>query len=820
MGQKNPISVSFNLPDGKEVIIETGKLATQAHGSVVVRCGNTMLLATVVSNKEPKPDMDYFPLSVDYQERFYSAGRIPGNFFRREGRLSDYEILTSRLVDRAIRPLFPDGYMCETQVILNLLSGESETMPDGFAALAASAALVLSDIPWNGPLSEVRIAKVNGEYITNPSRTQLKSASLEFIIAATPTELLMVEGEARECDESELIDSIKIAHEAIKIQCDAQLKLAELTGASTKPKRIVEVVEIDSELTELVLLASSDKIYEIARNPTDKQTRKNNLDAIKESVKAFVVGAKGQEFYDENKKIIAGIVDKNKKKIIRDVVLNEGKRLDGRKTDEVRPIWTEIDVLPAAHGSSIFNRGETQALGAVTLGSKVDKLLLDTAFEPVQTDFIFHYNFPGFSVGEAKPNRGPGRREVGHANLAARSVKKVLPADNPYTIRIVSDILESNGSTSMASVCVSSMALMDAGVKITAPISGIAMGLIKEGDKAAVLTDILGDEDALGDMDFKITGTEKGICGCQMDMKIEGLSYDLLESALAQAKEARLHILGEMAKTIDIAREDYKPHAPRIVEIRIPKSLIGAVIGPGGKVIQDIQATTGTVISIEEIENFGIVSIASPNKDSIDAAIARVNSITFVPEIGATYEAKVVEILSFGVVVDFKGKQGLLHVSEISHTRIENVEEVFNMGDELKVKLLDIDPRSGKYKLSRKALMPRTGGAPGGDENRESRGDRPERSDRGGYDRGGRGGDRGGRGRDDRDRDRGGDRGGRSSGGYDRGPRAPRTEHQHDTRPPSNEAPDPKPEEIKKIDPTPLPIEPSQPRPEGLNWED
>ncbi|MEP7322616.1 MAG: polyribonucleotide nucleotidyltransferase, partial [Saprospiraceae bacterium] len=758
MGQKTPISISFNLPDGRPVTIETGKLATQAHGSAVVRCGDTILLATVVSNKEAKPDQEFFPLSVDYSERFYAAGRIPGNFFRREGKLSDFEVLCSRLVDRAIRPLFPDDYMNETQVIINLLSGETEELSDCLAALAASSALTLSDIPWNGPISEVRIAKINGEYVINPSRSQLKDATSEFIVAANAEELLMVEGEAKECDESDLLESIKIAHEAIKLQCKAQKDLAVAAGYSDKPKRPVIIPIIEDDLKEIVSKACKDKIYEIARNPTDKQTRKDNFDKLKSTVKEHIVSAINQEYYDANAKHISVLIEKFKKNIIRDVVLSEGKRLDGRATDQVRPIWTEVDVLPAAHGSSLFNRGETQALGAVTLGSKADKMLVDTAFDPRDENFIFHYNFPAFSVGEARPNRGPGRREIGHANLASRSVRQVLPADNPYTVRIVSDILESNGSTSMASVCVSSMALMDAGIKITSPISGVAMGLIKEGNRAAILTDILGDEDALGDMDFKVTGTAKGICGCQMDMKIEGLSYELLEQALAQAKAGRLHILDEMAKSISEARSDYKPHAPRIVEIRIPKSLIGAVIGPGGKVIQEIQASTGTVINIEEIDNYGIVSIASPDKNSIDQAIARVEGIVFIPEIGGTYEAKVVEILPFGVVVDFKGKQGLLHVSEISYTRIENVEEVFSVGDELKVKLLDIDSRSGKYKLSRKALMPRPANMPASEGN-EDGGDRG--GDRGGYGRGNdRGGDRG-RGRDDRGRGGRDDRGGR-----------------------------------------------------------
>lgn len=826
MGQKNPISVSFNLPDGREVSLETGKLATQTNGSAVLKCGNTIILATAVANKEAKPDQDFFPLSVDYSERFYAAGRIPGNFFRREGKLSDYEILISRLVDRAIRPLFPDDFLNETQVIIQLLSGEEETMPDAFAALAASTALTLSDIPFNGPISEVRVAKINGEYVINPSRSALKNASLEFIIAATPTELLMVEGEAKECDESELIDAIKLAHEEIKKHCTIQQALAEKSGAALKAKMPLDIPEIDPELKDLVSVAVNDKVYDLARNATDKSTRKLKYEELRQAAKDYVISAKSEEYYTEHKRTINELVEKNKKQIIREVLLNEGKRLDGRKTDQVRPIWTEVDVLPAAHGSSIFNRGETQAIGVVTLGSKVDKMMVDTAFEPYDSDFIFHYNFPGFSVGEAKPQRGPGRREVGHANLASRSVKKVMPAENPYTIRIVSDILESNGSTSMASVCVSSMALMDAGVKITAPISGVAMGLVKEGNKAAILTDILGDEDALGDMDFKVTGTANGICGCQMDMKIEGLSYDLLEQALAQAKAGRLHILDEMAKSIASPREDYKPHAPRIVEIKIPKSLIGAVIGPGGKIIQEIQATTGTVISIEEIENFGIVSIASPNKASIDAAIARVQSITFVPEVGETYEAKVVEILPFGVVVDFKGKQGLLHVSEISYTRIENVEEVFSLGDELKVKLLEIDPRTGKFKLSRKALMPRPERPAGAPED-SSRSERSDRSDRGPrHDRQGGGNHRGGHGGHDR---RPGNRDDRQGGGrFDRGAdkggfkgnRGPRPDHQDKRDSHSNfdaQNDQPKPESNE----SPVSNQDfSKPRPEGLNWED
>jgi polyribonucleotide nucleotidyltransferase len=729
------------------------------------------------------------------------------------------------------------------------LSNDTETMPEALAALAASTALVLSDIPWQGPISEVRVAKVNGEYVVNPSRTQLKEASLEFIVAATEKDLLMVEGEAKECDESELIEAIQVAHETIKQHCKAQLSLAEKIGVKMDGKRPVSVPEIDEELNGLVHLGSDEKIYALARNPTAKKSRKDQFDEIKAGLKEFIIGSKSDEYYAENSKKIAELYEKNVKHIVREVVMAEGKRLDGRKTDEVRPIWTEIDVLPAAHGSSLFNRGETQALGVVTLGSKKDEMLVDTAFNAHDEGFIFHYNFPPFSVGEVKPQRGPGRREIGHANLAARSVKQIMPPDNAYTIRIVADILESNGSTSMASVCVASMALMDAGIKIKAPIAGVAMGLIKDQNREAILTDILGDEDALGDMDFKITGTSQGICGCQMDMKIDGLQYGLLEKALAQAKAGRLHILAEMAKSIDVAREDYKPHAPRIVEIRIPKSLIGAVIGPGGKIIQDIQATTGTVVNIEEEGDEGIVSIASSNKEAIEKALARVKAIIFVPEIGETYEAKVSEILPFGVVVDFQGKQGLLHVSEISYTRIENVEEVFTVGDELKVKLLDIDPRSGKYKLSRKALMPRPAGA-GPENGGDSSGRDRSYSDRGRGGRSGGGSDRGGFRRDDRRdggdrrdsgrggsdrRDGGGDRRDNNSGGGDRrdnrgGDRRDRPEY-GDRRPSNrNEGPNrPAPvDENQSVQPPVPPVEQpgadrpnfDQPRPEGLNWED
>jgi polyribonucleotide nucleotidyltransferase len=706
MGNIIPTTVSFNLPSGQEVIIETGKLATQAHGSVVVRIGKTMLFASVVSAKEAREGQPFFPLSVDYQEKFASAGKIPGNFFKREARLSDYEVLICRLVDRAVRPLFPDGYMNDTQIIINLISAEEETTPDCYAALAASAALSVSDIPWAGPISEVRVAKIDGEYIVNPSKSSLAEATMDIIVAATLDDVMMVEGEAKECQESELIEAIKIGHEAIKVQCQAQLDLAEKVGEKATVKREAPVIEENEELKEMVKSFASDRIYQIAKGALDKMTRKDQFKELCDSMIENFTEEKGEEFMEEHEESLNEYFDKLKKEIIREMVMSEEVRLDGRKLDEVRPIWTEIDYLPSTHGSAIFNRGETQALASLTLGSKRDQLLIDNALDLYNENFILHYNFPALSVGEIKPMRGPGRREVGHANLAGRSLKQVLPEDNPYTIRIVSDILESNGSSSMATVCAGSLALMDAGIKLKAPVSGIAMGMISDGERNAILSDILGDEDALGDMDFKVTGTEKGITGCQMDIKVDGLPYELLEKALLQAKEGRIHILKEMAKTISDAREDLKPHAPRMIEMVIDKSFIGAVIGPGGKIIQELQETTGTTINIEEVDEKGIVSISSSDKASIEAAKKAISKITFTPQVGDVYDAKVASVMPYGVFVDFNGKSGLLHVSEISHSRIEDVSTVFSEGDPVKVKLIGIDQRTGKMKLSRKALMP------------------------------------------------------------------------------------------------------------------
>lgn len=707
MGQMNPITTSFQLPDGREVIIETGKLATQAHGSVVVRVGKTMLFASVVSAHEMKEGQSFFPLSVDYQEKYAAVGRIPGNFFRREAKLSDYEVLICRLVDRAIRPLFPDGYMNDTQVIINLISADGEEMPDALAALAASSALAVSDIPFNGPLSEVRVARIDGEYIVNPRKSQMENADLDIIVAATMSDVTMVEGEAKECQEEDLVAAIKVGHEAIKVQIQAQLDLAQKVGDKALIKREPPVIEVNEEVFELVKSRTEADILKVAQGALAKHDRKAQFETIKTTLKEALLEEKGEEWMDENGDSISTYFGDIKKKVIRRMVLEQSVRLDGRKFDEVRPIWVEVDYLPAAHGSAIFNRGETQALTSLTLGTKTDQMMVDNAMDFHYENFILHYNFPALSVGEIKPMRGPGRREVGHANLAARSLKQVLPEDSPYTIRIVSDILESNGSSSMATVCAGSLALMDGGVGIQAPVSGIAMGMIAEGDQVAVLSDILGDEDALGDMDFKVTGTEKGICACQMDIKIDGLPYETLEKALYQAKEGRLHILNEMKKGLEAPRDDYKPHAPRIVELVIDKSFIGAVIGPGGKIIQELQETTGTNINIEEVDGKGIVNIASEDKASIDKALARIKEITFTPEVGDEYDAVVASVMPYGVFVDFNGKSGLLHVSEISHSRIENVSDVFSEGDPVKVKLIGIDPKSGKFRLSRKVLLPK-----------------------------------------------------------------------------------------------------------------
>jgi polyribonucleotide nucleotidyltransferase len=705
MGNMIPTSTSFKLPDGKEVVIETGKLATQAHGSVVVKVQDTMILATVVASAEAKPDQSFFPLSVDYQEKFASAGRIPGNFFRRESRLSDYEILISRLVDRAVRPLFPDDFLNETQIILSLISGDKKNMPDCYAALAASAALAVSDIPFAGPISEVRVAKINGQYVVNPERDALETASLDLIIAATENDVMMVEGEANECQEHEIIEAIKIGHDAIRVQIDAQLRLAKMVGDKASVKREVVTPEVDTELKAKIEAIAKAQILEVSMAALDKQTRKDRFKAISILLKETLTTEMGEEYVADNASKISAYYDKLKKSTIRNMVLDNSIRLDGRKLDEIRPIWAEVDYLPSAHGSAIFNRGETQSLTSLTLGTKLDQMMIDNALGNYYEKFILHYNFPGLSVGEVKPNRGPGRREVGHANLAARSLRKVMPAELPYTIRLVSDILESNGSSSMATVCAGSLAMMDGGIKINRAVSGIAMGMIAEGGRVAILSDILGDEDALGDMDFKVTGTTEGITGCQMDIKIDGLPYEQLEKALMQAREGRLHILREMDKAIAKPNDDLKPHAPRMVEIIIDKSFIGAVIGPGGKIIQEIQAKTNTIINIEEVGDKGIVTIASTDAEGLKAAKASIDRITFTPSVGEIYEAEVESIMPYGAFVKFFGVSGLLHVSELDHKRIDDVSTVLKVGEKIKVKIIGTDPKTGKLRLSHKVLL-------------------------------------------------------------------------------------------------------------------
>ncbi|HUH18801.1 polyribonucleotide nucleotidyltransferase [Albibacterium sp.] len=693
---------AFDLGDGRQIEISTGKLAKQADGSVVVKQGDTMLLATVVSAKEAKPGTDFLPLSVDYQEKYAAAGRIPGGFLRREARLSDYEILISRLVDRALRPLFPEDYHADTQVMISLISADKDIMPDALAGLAASAALAVSDIPFNGPISEVRVAKIDGQLVLNPTLSDLERATLEFIVAGSASDIGMVEGESKEISEEEMLEAIAFAHKAIKVQVQAQLDLAEMVGK--KVKREYNHEPSNPELRESIYAAAYDKVYEIAKQSLPKQERSAQF---KEILSGFLTEDLDDDTVFLTKKYFHDV----QSAAVRNLVLNEGIRLDGRNSRTVRPIWSEVNYLPAAHGSAVFTRGETQSLTSVTLGAKDSEQMIDGAFIHGYNKFILHYNFPSFSVGEVRPNRGPGRREVGHGNLAMRSLRQVLPTgdENPYTIRVVSDILESNGSSSMATVCAGSLALMDAGIKISAPVSGIAMGLIMDEDtgKYAVLSDILGDEDHLGDMDFKVTGTEKGIVACQMDLKINGLKWEVLTQALDQAKEARLHILGEMKKTLVTPREDYKPHAPRIVSFSIDKEFIGAIIGPGGKIIQEMQRETGATISIEEVDGKGIVQVFADNKAAIDDAVGRIRTIVAKPEIGEIYEGKVKSIMPFGAFVEIMpGKDGLLHISEIDWKRLETMDGIFNVGDVIKVKLLDID-KQGKFKLSRKVLIPK-----------------------------------------------------------------------------------------------------------------
>jgi len=702
-----PLNVTFDIGGGRMVTIETGKLARQADGAVTVRQGNCILLATVVANKEPKEGQDFFPLSVDYMEKFSSAGRIPGSFFKREGRLNDYEILTSRLIDRALRPLFPEDYLCDVQVIITLVSSDPEVMPDALACLAASAALAVSDIPIKEIISEVRVARVEGNFIINPLRAELAKAEMDFIIAATDKNLMMVEGEAKECNEEDLVKALEVAHDAIRIQIKAQAELRSKLGDVSK--RDYTRPPQNEELQQKVALLK-DKVYEISKSALPKAQRSDAYDKVRKQLLEDL----GADLTDQDKKLAKKYFEDLKWEVVRNMILDDHIRLDGRKLDEVRPLNMEADILPSPHGSALFTRGETQSLTTVTLGTPLDELLVESAASSEYSKFILHYNFPPFSTGEVKFLRGPGRREVGHGNLAMRSLKKMMPGNEyPYTVRVVSDILESNGSSSMATVCAGSIALMDAGIPFSKHVSGVAMGLItRQSDgKNAVLTDILGDEDHLGDMDFKVTGTRDGICGVQMDIKVDGLSMETMRAALQQARTGRLHILDAMYVAMPAAREEVKPHAPRMEKMFIDKEFIGAVIGPGGKIIQEIQRETGATINIEEVGNFGEVSIFSPKKEGLDKAVAWLKGIVSQPEVGSVYESKVKSVMPYGAFVEFlPGKQGLLHISEVSWKRLETMEGVLNEGDTVKVKLIGLDQKTGKFKLSRKALMPKPEG--------------------------------------------------------------------------------------------------------------
>ncbi|RAR71545.1 polyribonucleotide nucleotidyltransferase [Flavobacterium aciduliphilum] len=698
---------TIDLGDGRTITIETGKLAKQADGSVVVRCGDCMLLATAVSARTSNPGVDFLPLTVDYREKFAAAGRFPGGFFKREARPSDSEVLTMRLVDRVLRPLFPDDYHAETQVMIQLMSHDENVMPDALAGLAASAALAVSDIPFYNLISEVRVARIDGKLVINPSRAALEHSDIDMMIGASMDSVAMVEGEMKEISEAEMVEAIKFAHEAIKVQILAQQRLRGAVGSPAY--RTYEGEVEDEAVYKKIKEAAYDKCYAIAQEASGKSERGEKFAAVKEECKALF----SEEEYAENSDL-SGLVGKyfykTNKEAVRNVILEKGLRLDGRKTTEIRPIWCETDYLPSVHGSSLFTRGETQALATVTLGTSREANIIDNASEQGEEKFYLHYNFPPFSTGEAKPLRGTSRREVGHGNLAQRALKNMIPTDCPYTIRVVSEVLESNGSSSMATVCAGTMALMDAGVQMVKPVSGIAMGLITDGQKFAVLSDILGDEDHLGDMDFKVTGTKDGITACQMDIKIDGLRYDIMERALEQAREGRMHILGKITETIATPREDVKKHAPKIIMRTIPGNFIGALIGPGGKVIQELQKTTGTTIVINEVDEQGVVEILGTDPDGIAAVLAKIDSIIFKPEVGEAYEVKVIKMLDFGAVVEYTkapGNEVLLHVSELAWERTENVSDVVNMGDVFMVKYLGIDPKTKKEKVSRKQLLPR-----------------------------------------------------------------------------------------------------------------
>jgi polyribonucleotide nucleotidyltransferase len=702
----NPIIKRIELSDGREITLETGKLAKQADGSVTLRMGDTMLLATVCAAKDATPGTDFMPLQVEYREKFASAGRFPGGFLKREGRPSDSEILTSRLIDRVLRPLFPDDYHADVFVNVILFSSNGEDMPDALAGLAASAALAVSDIPFNGPISEVRVARIDGKLVVNPTFKELEKADMDIMVGATIDNIMMVEGEMNEVSEAELLDAIKFAHEEIKKQCLVQIELTEAVGKTVKRTYCHE--ENDEELRKQVWDACYKPAYEVAasQNPNKHE----RMDAFETVLNNFLETIPEEE-REAKSALVSRYYHDVEKEAMRRSILDEGKRLDGRTTTEIRPIWSEVDFIPGPHGAALFTRGETQSLTTVTLGTKLDQKMVDDALVHDTDRFLLHYNFPPFSTGEARPQRGTGRREIGHGNLANRALKKMIPADYPYVVRVVSDILESNGSSSMATVCAGTLALMDAGVKIKKPVSGIAMGLISEnkGQKYAILSDILGDEDHLGDMDFKVCGTPDGITATQMDIKVDGLSYEILEEALAQAKAGRAHIMGKMMETMSEPRADMKPHAPRIEVIEIPKDFIGAVIGPSGKIIQGIQEETGATITIEEVNNKGRVEVSATNKASIDAAMNKIKGIVAVPEVGEVYKATVRSVMPYGLFCEFlPGKDGLLHISEIDWQRFESIEDSgIKEGDKIDVKLIDIDSRSGKFKLSRKVLLPR-----------------------------------------------------------------------------------------------------------------
>lgn len=727
-------NIKFDSGDGRTIEIETGKLARQAHGSCVITVNNTKILATVVSNYEAREGVDFLPLSVDYQEKFAAVGRIPGSFLRREARLSDYEVLISRLVDRCLRPLFPEDYHAETQVMLSLISSDENIIPDTYVGLAASTAIILSDIPFNGPISEVRVGRIDGQFVLNPTKSELEKSDLDILLGGTINDLNMVEGEMMELSEDEFLAALKFGHEAIQRQCEWQMKLLEEMGGR-KPAREYNHEDNDETLREKVINETSAAIREVAESGKSKKDRSEAFKAI---IDEYVTQFEGHEEQDRMVRLSKKYFHEAEYNQMRAMILESGKRLDGRKTTEVRPISTEVGYLPAAHGSSVFTRGETQSLTTVTLGGKLDEQLLDAPMLHGTSRLMLHYNFPAFSTGEARPNRGPGRREIGHGNLALRGLKPMLPKDVPYVIRIVSDILESNGSSSMATVCAGSMALMDSGIKLNKSVSGIAMGLITD-DKGnfQVLTDILGDEDHLGDMDFKVVGTEDGITACQMDIKINGLKWEMVAQALEQAKAGRLHILGEMNKTISSPNVELKPHTPRIEMVIVDKDFIGAIIGPGGKIIQEIQAKTNTTISIEERDGKGYVEILSNNGENMNAALDIIRGIVAVPEVGATYQGTVKSIMDFGAFVEFMpGKDGLLHISEIAWEKTPSMEGIYNIGDELEVKLLEVDPKTGKFRLSRRALLPKPEGyvepeRKGPSKKPHHRNDRNDRGDRG-----------------------------------------------------------------------------------------